>query len=78
MDARLPSRTGATDTFQVDNGAFFEMSGTSAYPASFTTYTYGATSTVRYLQTAAATVAAATYGHLEIATTYRRRDQLGP
>ena len=42
---------GATDTFTVANGAFFEMSGTSAYPASFTTYTYGATSTVRYLQT---------------------------
>src|SRR3990167_159291 len=59
---------GATDTFSVSNGAFFEMSGTSAYPASFTTYTYGATSTVSYLQSSV-TVTAATYGHLTLGGT---------
>jgi|GEM_PF-3077857 len=61
------SITGAaSQTFTVSNGAFFEMSGTSAYPASFTTYTYGATSTVSYLQTNGPTVTNATYGHLNL------------
>src|SRR3989344_3524924 len=59
---------GATDTFYVSNGASFEMSSTSAYPASFTTYTYGATSTVSYQQSSV-TVTAATYGHLTLGGT---------
>jgi hypothetical protein len=57
--------SGGDDTFQVQNGAFFEMSATSAYPTLFATFTFGATSTVRYLQTGATTIAVATYGHLE-------------
>ena len=61
--------TGASGkTFTVSNGATFEMSGSSVYPASFTTYTYGATSTVKYLQTTA-TVGAATYGNLTLGGT---------
>ncbi|MES2315849.1 MAG: hypothetical protein V4486_03935, partial [Patescibacteria group bacterium] len=59
--------TGAsTKTFTVSNGATFIMSGSSAYPASFTTYTYGATSTVRYNQSANTTITNATYGNLEL------------
>ena len=59
--------TGAAGkTFQVDNGAFFDMIGSSAYPATFGTYTYGATSTVRYLQSTATTITNTNYGHLEI------------
>ncbi|MES2315751.1 MAG: hypothetical protein V4486_03405 [Patescibacteria group bacterium] len=58
---------GATDTLSISNGAFFEMSGTSVYPASFSTYTYGASSTVTYKQTAATSVVAATYGNLSLA-----------
>ncbi|OGI65149.1 hypothetical protein A3A95_04190 [Candidatus Nomurabacteria bacterium RIFCSPLOWO2_01_FULL_39_18] len=57
---------GASDTFSVSNGAFFEMSGASAYPASFSTYTYGATSTVSYFQTNGLTITNATYGHLNL------------
>ena len=58
---------GATDTLSVSNGATFIMSGTSAYPASFTTYTYGATSNVKYNQSTATTITNATYGNLELA-----------
>src|SRR3989344_5786576 len=43
------------------------MSGNSDYPASFGTYTYGATSNVRYLQDQAKTVTNASYGNLKIA-----------
>jgi len=57
---------GASDIFTVSNGAIFEMSGTSLYPASFTTYTYGLSSTVGYLQTDGTTITNATYGHLEL------------
>jgi len=61
---------GATDTFTVANGAFFELGGaSSSTPTSFTTVTYGATSTVRFLQTSSGTITAATYGNLELGTT---------
>lgn len=55
-------------TFEVKNGAFFEMSGTSTFPSStgFIYYTFGATSTIRYLQTAATAIVATTYGNLEL------------
>jgi len=56
-----------TRTFQVDNGAAFEMSGASTYPTGFGTFTYGPTSTVRYLQTTnPLTLTAATYGNLDL------------
>lgn len=57
---------GAGDTFQVDNGAIFRMTGTAVFPTGFATYTFQPTSTVRYLQTSAQTVSARTYGHLEV------------
>src|SRR3990167_2897975 len=56
-----------TGVFSVANSASFEMSGNSDYPASFGTYTYGATSNVRYLQDQAKTVTNASYGNLKIA-----------
>lgn len=54
----------AGDTFQVTNNATFNMTGTSTYPTGFSTYTYGATSTVNYKQTSGLTVTDADYGHL--------------
>src|SRR3989344_1918813 len=56
-----------TGVFSVANSASFEMSGNSDYPASFGTYTYGATSNVRYLQDQAKTVTNASYGNLKLA-----------
>jgi hypothetical protein len=55
-----------TGVFTVSNGAFFEMSGNSNAPASYGTYTLGATSTVRYLQNTNKNVAAVTFGNLEL------------
>ena len=56
----------AGKNFQVANGAFFEMSGTAVFPTGFGTYTFGPTSTTRYLQTNAQNVSTQTYGHLEV------------
>ncbi len=56
----------AGKTFQVDNGAVFEMSAASTFPSTFT-YSFGATSTVRYRQTTTPLdVTDADYGHLEL------------
>jgi aspartate 1-decarboxylase len=60
---------GAGDTFEVASGATFRMTGTGGFPTGFSTFSLGATSTVRYLQTNAQTVSAQTYGHLEISPT---------
>ncbi len=59
---------GAGETFQVDNGATFSMTGGAAtvFPTGYTTFTFGPTSTVRYLQTGTQTISAQTYGHLEV------------
>jgi hypothetical protein len=58
-------------TFQVNNGATFQMSGTAAFPPTsggthFSTYTFQPTSTERYLQSNAQDVSPQTYGHLEV------------
>lgn len=51
--------------FTVNNSSTFNMTGTSTYPTGFSTFTYGATSTVNYKQTSSPlTLTAATYGHL--------------
>ncbi len=58
---------GAGDAFDVDDGATFEMSGASAFPGSFTTYTFAPTSTVRYLQTTTPlTITSQLYGNLDL------------
>lgn len=57
----------AGDTFSVTNNATFNMTGTSTYPTGFSTFTYGATSTVNYKQTSGLTVTDADYGHLGLA-----------
>jgi hypothetical protein len=57
---------GATGkTFEVANGATFNITGTSAMVTGFTTKTFGATSTVNYGGTTQ-TVSGETYGHLTI------------
>jgi len=57
----------STGIFTVNNLATFNMTGGSAYPAGFSTYTYGATSTVAYLQNAGpVTVKGAAYGNLTL------------
>ena len=53
---------GAGDTFEVANGARFNLSGTSAMATGFTK-SFGATSTVNY-QGGAQNVSVETYGHL--------------
>lgn len=58
--------TGNSSTFSVSNGATFSMSASSSFPTGFTAYTFGATSTVQYLQTSALTITAATYGNLDL------------
>ncbi len=58
---------GAGDTFQVADGATFEMSGTSAFPTTFGTFTFGPTSRTRYLQSSAAlNITVQSYGHLDL------------
>lgn len=52
------------DTFSVTNNATFNMTGTSTYPTGFSTFTYGATSTVNFKQTNGTSIPVATYGHL--------------
>ena len=52
-------------SFIVDNGATFQMPG-STFPTVFGTFTFGATSITKYLQATAKTVSAQTYGHLYV------------
>lgn len=68
------SLTGdGSGTFQVNDGATYAMTGTSVFPASFTTYTfqcgaYPSCSTVSYRQTTSPlTLTTQTYGHLDLA-----------
>jgi len=56
---------GAGDTFEVANGARFNLSGTSAMASGFGTRTFGATSTVSFQGTdQTVEIAGLTYGHL--------------
>lgn len=62
---------GAGDTFEIANGARFNLTGTSAMPSAFSTYTLGSTSTTSFQggnQTIAAvsvtTAVPITYGHV--------------
>lgn len=69
-----PSLTGnGTNTFEVANGATFEMLGNNdqAFPASFLTYTLGATSTVIYAQSFSMTLPLnpTTYGNISFTGT---------
>jgi hypothetical protein len=58
---------GAGDTFEVSDGAVFEMFGSTTFPSGFSSYTLGPTSRVRYLQTRnPINVAVQTYGHLDL------------
>ncbi|OGE98126.1 MAG: hypothetical protein A3G89_01015 [Candidatus Doudnabacteria bacterium RIFCSPLOWO2_12_FULL_42_9] len=60
------SITGASSkTFQVNNGAFFRLTGAGTYPTTFTTYTFQPTSTMQYYSNSI-TITAATYGHLTL------------
>ncbi len=52
-DATGLAIAGGAFTFTVKNSATFNMPGTSTYPTGFTTFTYGATSTVNFKQTTA-------------------------
>lgn len=56
-----------TGLLQVSNGAAFDMTAASVFPTNFSAHTFQPTSTVRYLQTAARTVASHPWGHLVIA-----------
>lgn len=61
---------GVGDTFQVADGASFEMTGSTTFPVGYTTTTLGTTSRVRYLQPLGSlNVAAQTYGHLDLMPT---------
>ncbi len=52
-------------TFEVANGAFFQLAGvSSAFPTAFGTNTLGATSTVDYRGSGAQTISAQNYGNL--------------
>ncbi|MCG3204500.1 MAG: hypothetical protein KCHDKBKB_01215 [Elusimicrobia bacterium] len=54
-------------TFEVADGGIFEMSGTSSFPSGFSTFSFGASGRVRYLQTSTPlTISAQTYGHLDL------------
>ncbi len=55
----------AAKTFEVASGATFRMTA-AAFPTVFGTFTFGPTSTVRYLQANAQTISTQTYGHLEV------------
>lgn len=61
---------GNLKVFSVSNGAAYEMSGSTTAPTTFgigSSISYGASSTVRYLQTATPTaISATTYGNLEL------------
>ncbi len=54
----------AGDTFEVANGARFNLTGTSAMASGFGTRTFGATSTVNFQGGAQTVASGLTYGHL--------------
>jgi hypothetical protein len=60
---------GAGDTFNVANGARFNLTGTSAMASGFPTRTFGATSTVSFQGTSQAVASGLIYGHVDIAGT---------
>ena len=60
---------GAGDTFDVANGARFNLTGTSAMASGFATRTFGPTSTVSFEGTNQAVASGLTYGHVNIAGT---------
>ncbi|MBL7891949.1 MAG: PKD domain-containing protein [Bacteroidia bacterium] len=51
-------------TFQVNNGATFKLTGSSALPTGFSANTFQSTSTVDYAGSGSQTIAAITYGNL--------------
>lgn len=55
---------GAGDTFEVANGARFNLSGTSAMATGFSTFTFGPTSTVNFNGGNQTVDSGLTYGHL--------------
>lgn len=64
-DATGLAIAGGAFTFGVKNAATFNMPGTATYPTGFSTFTFGASSTVNYQQTATPiTITNATYGNL--------------
>jgi len=60
---------GAGDTFDVANGARFNLTGTSAMASGFATRTFGPTSTVSFEGANQAVASGLTYGHVNIAGT---------
>lgn len=63
----VPITGGAGDTFEVSDGAVFEMSGSTIFPTGYSTTTLAPTSRVRYLQTLnPLNISAQLYGHLDL------------
>lgn len=60
---------GAGDTFEVADGARFNLTGTSAIASGFATRTFGPTSTVSFEGANQAVASGLTYGHVNIAGT---------
>ncbi|MGQ0827452.1 MAG: T9SS type A sorting domain-containing protein [Bacteroidota bacterium] len=58
-----------TKTFEVANGATFEMTASSNPPTGFGTFTFGATSNTQYHQSIARNITVRTYGHLQVQPT---------
>lgn len=58
------NRSSAGGVLTVANGAILRLSGTSNFPANFSTHSLGETSTVEYYSGSAQTVAAESYGNL--------------
>ena len=65
LSAYTCNRSSSGGTLTVSNGATLKIGSTNGFPASYTTNTLGATSTVEYGGTAQS-VGALTYGHLTI------------
>ncbi|ACU62349.1 hypothetical protein [Chitinophaga pinensis] len=58
------NRASAGGTFTLANGATLQAGGANNFPAGYSTYTLGATSTTNYNGTVAQAVAGVPYGHL--------------
>jgi hypothetical protein len=66
------NRTSSGGTLSVSNGATLKIGGANSLPTNYTTYSFGASSTVEYEGASTQTIAAANYGNLTSSNTGAR------